>query len=252
MQFRKIKVFVYSYCKNRIVKKQHCKMSGHDKQSRNGKGSVSRPGDGKRTPTRSNPSPVFSESQEAFIRAEIVSQLVVVKKQIDIEVRQDLDALRGAISKEIKAAIADIRGSVAADVRDVRSSVASDIKNVEQQVNKTNSQIVVSQERQLATVKKVTKDLVMVVGQQITSQVYGKVMDEINTKIVPKVNNMVQYVNYQMQDGGEVVTDYRMAVDRQYNGTGDTKRITDGNDKHILQAGVSLFFTDDGYEPDKK
>jgi hypothetical protein len=60
-----------------------------------------------------------------------------------------------------------------------------------------------------------TKELTGAITQAASQKVYAAVISEINTKIVPKVDNMVQWVNYNMQDGGEIVTDYRRAVEHQ-------------------------------------
>jgi N-formylglutamate amidohydrolase len=92
-------------------------------------------------------------------------------------------------------------------------------------------------------VQEQTKQMMQAVGQQITNAAYKRVIADINRDIVPKVNSMVEFVNYQMQDPGEIVTDYRRAVHQQANE--GQKLLTDGNDKHVISEHVSLFFRED-------
>ena len=74
-----------------------------------------------------------------------------------------------------------------------------------------------------------TRELIAVAGQQICEVVYGKLLDEINTNIVPQVNNMVEWVNYNTQDGGEVVDRFRRAAEAAETGAcPDVPMLTQG------------------------
>ena len=90
--------------------------------------------------------------------------------------------------------------------------------------------------------------LVTAISNQITEkigqEVYQQIIGEINEKIVPQVNNMVEWVNYNTQDGGEVVDSYRRAAELQANKIDPNIRlITDGSkDKRIISEHVRTFF----------
>lgn len=179
---------------------------------------------------RKQPEPSgFTDAQERWI----TSQLVDMKRQIDAELTADISTLRDQLVTLINAQISKSEATVA--------SLATDLKQMDTKITATNSQIVVANKQQLVAVRESTKELINAVGQQITNSTYKKVVEEINKTIVPKVENMMQYVSYQMQDGGEIVTDYRRAVDRVANNTG-SKMLTDGKDKHIISENVSMFF----------
>jgi hypothetical protein len=174
----------------------------------------------------------FSKSQESFIRAEITAQLLLMKRQIDLEIAEDIKG----VEERIKTHIASAEQRTTAAVAEVRSSVDT-------KVTAAKSQIVLANNNQLATVQEQTKQMMQAVGQQITNAAYKRVIADINRDIVPKVNSMVEFVNYQMQDPGEIVTDYRRAVHQQANE--GQKLLTDGNDKHVISEHVSLFFRED-------
>jgi hypothetical protein len=192
-------------------------------------------------PTMSKkPESGFSKSQEAFIRGEVTSQLIAMKRQIDVEIAGDISKLEAKFSAMISG---QISSAIAASEARTTVNVDALKKDVEVKVAAAKNQIVVANNNQLATVQESTKQMLHAVGQQITNATYKRVITEINREIVPKVNSMVEYVNYQMQDPGEIVTDYRRAVHQQANG--DNKMITDGKDSHIISEHVSLFFRED-------
>lgn len=186
-----------------------------------------------RTPDRTADDSGFSKSQKSYIRAEITAQLIAVKKQIDVEIAEDIKNLEARLLSAVTSAIGDSERKTAETVK----------KDVDTKVAAAKNQIVLANNNQLATVQETTKQLVQAVGNKIASAVHKRVIDEINRDIVPKVNSMVEYVSYQMQDPGEIVTDYRRAVERQAHG--DTKLLTDGNDSHIISEHVSMFFRED-------
>lgn len=104
--------------------------------------------------------------------------------------------------------------------------------------------IVSGESGSLFTNDKKTLALVAAITDQVAEKVYKEVVDEINEKIVPQVNNMVEWVNYNTQDGGEVVDRYRRAAELQANKIDPTvKFITDGkHDKRIISEHVRTFF----------
>jgi len=189
-----------------------------------------------------------------WIQGEITSQLKELKLQLNKEMIEDLDAIRIRIADDVTHdVVLRLQGEIERKSKIAVARAAEDLRKevdtaVVSQMDKVNNQLALTNDRQLAIVKQNTRELVNAVGQQVTKQVYSKVIGEINTKIVPRVNSMVEYVNYQMQDGGEVVTDYRRAVEAQANKhlQPNTKLITDGkHDKQIISPHVRVFFGDD-------
>lgn len=176
----------------------------------------------------------FSGQQEEFIRGEITRQLIALKKQIDVEIAEDTARLE----KRLLAAVTD---AVGASDRKCNDEIAKVRTDVDSKMSAAKNQIVANNS-QLATIQESTRNMIQAVGQQITNATYKKVVAEINRELVPKLNGMVEYVNYQMQDSTELVTDYRRAVHSQSKE--GQKMLTDGNDKHILSEHVSMFFTE--------
>ncbi len=201
----------------------------------------------------------FTQEQRRFISGEITTQLRELKKQIDKELQEDIETLRGTIEQLVDSRVAELtRGlesvdkrvkTVSKNITDVKDAIA-DVKTevqgvaagIDGKITAMNGQLVTTGERQLALSKAATKEIIQVVGQKIANDVYDNVLGEINKTIVPKVNDKVNWVNYQTQDTGELITDYRRAVDRVSNS--GQKFITDGNDKHVITPHVRLFFDD--------
>lgn len=186
-----------------------------------------------------NKSPVdsgFSDSQKAFIRSEITSQLVALKKQIDLEIAEDIARIDSKIADAIRDALA--KQSTAVDQK-----CAEAVRAVDAKIATAKNQITVANNGQLVQSQEQTRQMIQAVGQQITNATYKRVIAEINREIVPKVNSMVEFVNYQMQDPGEIVTDYRRAVNSSQND--GAKMLTDGDNRHVISEHVSLFFRED-------
>jgi len=206
-------------------------------------GQKSRPGD------KPQIAPNFTPEQTEWIEKEITRQIVEAKKVIDREMDNQIasamkkvhESLSAEFSRQISIAVRDRVAPVAAEVA---SKVVNEaVSGLDQRINENNRQIIVSGKNQLDIVKKTTKELMLSVGQEITNAVYERVTEEINTNVVPQMTRMVQYVQYQTQDGGEVVTDYRRAVARQAN-EGEMKMLTNGGDSsHIISEHVRTFFT---------
>lgn len=184
----------------------------------------------------------------AMISSEVTSQLLNMKQKIDLEIVEDMAKLKKELMAEISAAMKmsqDTKRQVSSQLQEVRAATqrVDDIsKEVESQLTSVNNQIVLSGERQLAVTKEATKALVLAVGEKVAEDVYVRVVGEINDTIVPKVNNMVQWVNYQTQDTTDMLTDYRRAVEHTANS--GHKLITDGKDKSVITPHVRTFFNE--------
>lgn len=162
----------------------------------------------------------FEKKMRSVICAEVTSQLQVLKKQLDIEVQEDISAVSDKIRKS-------------------ETKLTDTVDKIKEQLGATQLQMVTTT---------ATRDLVAATGKQVAQQVHTQIVNMLNKDIVPKLNNMVQYVNYQMQDTGEVITDYRRAVERQANEhlQPGQKMLTDGKvDKQVLSEHVRMFFGDE-------
>lgn len=172
------------------------------------------------------------DALKKWISNEITLQLRELKEEMDRKMEEDLYNLRQQIITEITTSLQYDKNLIDKKINDKMESL--------------HGQIVVAGDRQTAAITQNTKELVLSVGKQVQKQVYNQVINEINEKIVPKVNNMVEWVNYNMQDGGEIVSGYRRAVEAQ-SCSDRVKLLTDTKDKRIISEHVRLVFG----EPDE-
>jgi len=99
-----------------------------------------------------------------------------------------------------------------------------------------------AQEKNDLQLQLTTKQTMALVGEKIHADVYADVMHEINTNIAPKVNQAMQWINYNMEDGNATVDSYRRKVEEQNS---NTRLITDGsNDRRIISENVRTYFSD--------
>lgn len=141
-----------------------------------------------------------------------------------------------------------ISAEIARQLQVIRDKDSNDIsREIDKRFSENNNQLVVANNNQLNQMKEATREIVLAVGNQIEASVYEKVVGEINENIVPQVNNMVEYVNYKLQDGGEVVDGYRRAVEHQANKIDPNVRLlTYGKtDKRIISDHIRTFFEDE-------
>jgi len=155
-------------------------------------------------------------------------ELILMKKQMDKEIAKDINDMRNELLEVIAGSI--------------------DISNRTKSAETTSTEISLVQEetkREIALVREQTKELLVKFGTQITKQTYEKVIGEINQKIVPRMDSLIEYVNYHNQDGQEIITNYRREVDHRVNGQ---KLLTDGvDDKRVISENVSMFFGNEDY-----
>ncbi len=186
---------------------------------------------------------------QLWIRTEIATQILEMKTQINASLVSDLKSIQQQIidsvtadsDKKIKKHVAKNANYFSGKIDDqIATEVAKSVEsNVLMQQSKNN---------QLAIVRKQeTTELVLAVCQKAQTAVYNNVMREINEKVVPKVNNMVQWVNYNMQDGAGVVDDYRRQVEHQsVKFDPNMKLVTDGKrDDRIISPHIRTFFSNE-------
>jgi len=84
-----------------------------------------------------------------------------------------------------------------------------------------------------------------------TNDVKKEVMSIIEKDIAPKLERTINYMRYQMQDGDEIVTEYRKRLLQTYNPDLNLKKITDGKSssdpksKHDFQSKLFMFTDED-------
>lgn len=91
-----------------------------------------------------------------------------------------------------------------------------------------------------------SKHELALVSQELQTTVRDAVIADINRTIVPQINKMASWVNFQLQDDDLVVDAYRRGVEQQFRS--DTLRLTGAdaaNDKRIISPYVSTFFGED-------
>lgn len=78
------------------------------------------------------------------------------------------------------------------------------------------------------------------IGDQLGEKVYSQIIKEINTTIVPRIDKMVEWINYNIQDDDTTVRDYLSAVELVSNPTGS---LTNGKtDSRFITPYVRTFF----------
>jgi hypothetical protein len=91
----------------------------------------------------------------------------------------------------------------------------------------------------VALVQRETQTAVAAMGRRV----YAQVITEINERVVPQVDSMMQMMRYKMEDGTEVIDSYRRAVEYQSRAADGTLAITDGTiDKRVISPHVRMFF----------
>ena len=173
------------------------------------------------------------------VRDIVQEELVKLKRQIDAEFMKDLAELK----YELVGMINEMK-----DAEVIQPMNKSTQDNIECMRENTDNQIVSIREetkQQLAQLRESTKELIVKFGAEVQKNTYNKVIDNINKTIVPRMDNLIEYVNYHNQDGQEIITNYRRAVDDRVNGQ---KMLTDGvDDGRIISENVSMFFGEEKY-----
>ncbi len=189
------------------------------------------------------------KTQQDLISEEITRQLIELKAQLNKEILEDLKVLQQQITHDVINAIesnlmVNVNGGMKRMNRDIQA-VKATVSHVNEVVCELKTNPPAAQNNQLAVMgRKETKNLVLAVVQQAKDEVFNQVMCEVNETIVPQVERMVEWVNYNTQDGGEIVTDYRRAVEHQANGS-KLKMLTYGKtDKRIITPHIRTFWSE--------
>jgi len=191
----------------------------------------------KKTQGHNTPNPLSLETRQ-WISQEITMQLFELKDQLNKEISRDISIMKQQIIQELKI-----------------SQDHSIDRNTSYKSSHKGSQRNTPNDQQLAIINPEQKKMMIAISRQVCEKmcnqvsevVYNRIVDEIDTKIMPQVNNMVEWVNYNMEDGGIVVDKFRREVEKQ--SSGETKFLTDGkNQKNIISPYVRTMFADNSSE----
>lgn len=175
------------------------------------------------------------------IKKEVTRQLLLVKKQTDIEHKKDIETLKNNINLSLSNIIIKLKNDIMNETSElINLKLKSEIRNVEKKLDE-NKQLIPFEQK---------KEIMMVCGE-MGQHVYKKVMSEINNKVLPKLDATIESINYHTQDTDGLINDYRRAVHEQYNGpvsAPNTPLITSGKGTtasgNRISSHVGLFFSD--------
>jgi len=193
-------------------------------------------------------------SKREQISNELIEELKeikkVIKREIFNEVRNEMlsfeQSLKEEIKKEIKREVVQMREQIRAEMESTRGEISAakeEISTAKNEISNIKGELTHSRGGELVPQQKAAvKELVVAASKQI----YDKISSDIATKIVPRIDNLTKWVQYTSEDGQELVTEYRRAVERQMRND-DRKMITGGGrgSKSWADGNVSLFFDDD-------
>lgn len=102
--------------------------------------------------------------------------------------KYDKEWLRAEIKEQIRQSNIELYNTIKADIKQMISDALSSKKNNE-----------------------------LVVSEQIADNAANKVMVELKSTVLPQINNIIQWVGYQVQDGAELVDEYRRDINQSSN-----------------------------------
>lgn len=186
---------------------------------------------------------------QLWIRGEIAAQLSEMKTQINASIVADLKVIQQQIidvvsadnDKKIKKAVSKNGWHFHEKIDEqIATAVAKSVENSENEQRSRNNQLALVRKQE-------TTEMVLAVCQKAQTTIHNNIMRKINEDIVPKVNNMVQWVNYNMQDGAGVVDEYRRQVEHQsVKFDPNMKLVTDGKrDDRIISPHIRTFFSNE-------
>jgi 4-hydroxy-L-threonine phosphate dehydrogenase PdxA len=161
----------------------------------------------------------FTDAQVKFltdlIRAECEKAMVGLKKQLDKEILQD----KAELEAKIEA-----------------TASASAPTNNSQLVAVSNQQLTLA----TANIRKETQALVAAAMNKAAQTAYDRTMAEVK----PVLASTIQMVQYQAQDGHEIVDNYRRAVYKQSEGEAGAgpKMLTSGKSERQVTDHMVKFF----------
>lgn len=219
-------------------------MSDHSSHKTSSSGSVKTPSRNKPAIRSNTPPNINLQTDELrhWISNEITSQLYELKDQLNKEIAHNMLTLKSQIVQEVTRNLAESKEYNSTSKVSLNDNESARSKSADNQLAITR-QMNEQKKMMLAISQQVCEKMC----DQVSESVYNRVVDEIDNKIMPQVNNMVEWVNYNMEDGGVVVDKFRRAVEKQsYN---NNKMITDGkNHPGVISPYVRTMFADSSSE----
>ena len=151
-----------------------------------------------------------------IIEAEVRVQLAQMKRQIDAERAADMRQIR-------------------AELRQYMDKKSNDTATSNAQLARTGSS---SSNESLSLA-------VQQVSNRVSDQVYSRVVNDINRKILPQINSALDWIDTQIVDGDELVTEYRREVDAETGPIGNNM-LCGPADSRTISPHVRLFIGKNG------
>lgn len=124
--------------------------------------------------------------------------------------------VRAEVSAQMRCLRDSINSDLVRDLEDLRKVITADVLAVvDKRFAELDKQMAASNDKQLIATKNLTKEMAIAACDQASKNAYKMVLKNINETLVPKINSVVEWVNYNTQDTGELVTEYRRAVELQ-------------------------------------
>lgn len=163
--------------------------------------------------------------------------LLEMKKQLDLELKRDLESLEQRIMTKIEGAEKRTGDRVDSIKSQTAAVISGELAKVNNQISTTNSQAV--------AIRAQTRELIVKATEKMGAQVY----ERINKEMMPKFAAAAERLDYHTQDGAEVVDAYRREVYRRHKIDSGQKMLTQGDAMKKIELGehVGLFWdgTDD-------
>jgi hypothetical protein len=170
-------------------------------------------------------------------RDEVMRLMVELKRQLDSEVKRDLEALEQRLMRVIESTEKKTESRVDSIKTQTAGIISSELAKVNNAITQTNTQALAN--------RQITRELVKKATEQMATQVY----DRINGEIMPKVAQAQESLAYLREDGAEAVDAYRREVHRRHKFDSSQKMLTNGDSMKKIELGdhISLFWdgTDD-------
>ena len=152
-----------------------------------------------------------------------IGHLRELKKNLDTHNREQLEALVVYMKKEIatlRQELADMRGEFAT-LRQATTHLRSDITAAKSQISE---QRLVHIDRSAMQSEQLESGQLKLALQLESAAIYKNIIREVNTKIMPRINDAIAYMHYNIEDPLVAINNYRYSLDK--NNT--NKAICDG------------------------
>jgi hypothetical protein len=123
-----------------------------------------------------------------IVNEEVSKRMIELKKALDAELKSDFIAFRGSIMAEIE------------------KSKRTEIDTLQTKINEMNGQLIVTSEKNALAIRENMQALV----QTVVRKAKDDIMNDIDTTIIPRINNAIDLINYNSPDVESIITEERL------------------------------------------